>query len=122
MATPGDNDGNNPYDDERLVTTRDLVEIIGLSHQTQLNYMADPNRRHLMPPGGFKRPGGREWLWKLGGVLRWRDGGKRVEPPVPPPHPPSPRRSASRPKGSLNKRRRIQQIEAGKAKLRQGGA
>lgn len=119
MATPGDNNGNNPYDDERLVTTRDLVEIIGLSHQTQLNYMADPNRRHLMPPNGFKRPGGREWLWKLGGVLKWRDGGKRPEPPVP--APPSPPRDPHRPKGSLGKKRRVEQIEAGKVRL-QGGA
>lgn len=113
------NDSNSPYDDERLVTPRDLVPIVGLSYRVQLNYMADPRRRHLMPPGAFKRPGSHKWLWKLGPVLKWRDSGKRAEAPVSPP--PSPPRDPHRPKGSLGKKRRIEQIEAAKARLR-GGA
>lgn len=115
------NDSNNPHDEEQepVVNTRDLVPIIKLSHQTQLNYMADPQRRHRMPPGAFKRPGGREWLWKLRDVLAWRDSGRRLEPPA---SPPPARRGRGRPKGSPNKKRRVEQIQAAKAGLQQGRA
>lgn len=116
------NDTCNPHDKGPTVNTRDLVPIIKLSHQTQLNYMADPERRHKMPPGGFKRPGGREWLWYKVDVLAWMESGKRPDPPPPTLPPSAPRRGPGRPKGSLNKKRRVEQIEAAKAGLRQGGA
>lgn len=118
-AATGEYDASNQC--ERLVTTRDLVDLIGLSRPTQLNYMADPKRHHKMPPNAFKRPGSNKWLWKLGGVLAWLDSGKRVEPPFQSPSQPSQPRCRSRPKGSLNKTRRIQQIEAAKMGLAKGG-
>lgn len=115
MAKSGEIDTTNQDDKGSTVNTRDLEKIIRLSQRVQLNYMSDPHRRHRMPPGGFKRPGGREWLWYRADVLAWLESGKRAKPPVPPP--PSPSRDPGRPKGSLGKKRRLEQIEAAKAGL-----
>lgn len=85
----------------RVIDLRTVCETkLGVSHQTGRHYMCQPHLRHRMPPGAFKAPGGRAWLWWEDEVDAWLATGQRAPEAL------AARRGPGRPKGRRNKMRR----------------
>ncbi len=95
----------------RSVGVKELSLIIGLTEQSIRLYLCVPRYRHLVPGGGFKRPGSHQWRWWLDEVLEWMASGRKAADA------PRPR---GRPKGSTTRAMRKRR-EAERASLA-GGA
>jgi predicted DNA-binding transcriptional regulator AlpA len=91
----------------RSLTVEQLALLIGLSVTSIRTYVTCKRYQHLVPRG-FKRPGGRRWLWWADEVEDWMQHGRPATTPRTP-----------RPRGRPTRR---QQLERRRAGAVEGGA
>ncbi len=60
------------------LTLEQVAEITRRNPSTLRAYItsSDPTRRKRVPPGAFKSPGGRRWLWRAHDVYAWLSTGR----------------------------------------------
>lgn len=63
----------------RSLTVEQMAALTGLSISSVHTYLTCRRYQHLLPPG-FKRPGGRRWLWWADEVEAWLSQGRPSTP------------------------------------------
>lgn len=89
----------------RSLTVEQMAALTGLSVASVRTYLTCRRYQHLLPPG-FKRPGGRRWLWWADEVEAWMAQGK-------PPHAHRSPRPRGRPTKAEQIRRRTPKAPRG---------
>lgn len=59
----------------RSLNVEQMASLTGLSITSVRTYLTCKRYMHLLPPG-FKRPGGRRWLWWADEVEAWMQQGR----------------------------------------------